>query len=93
MAVALQIVSLILMLFAGIAIGTNWLGVFRYFITGQRYSLIPFVGGLMGALALCVCPFEIPRLPWWIPLLADLGCVPLLIATVFDQLIRRLHKP
>lgn len=42
-------------------------------------SLVPFVGGVAGALGCLVAPVPNVARWGWLPLLVDLGCVPLLL--------------
>ena len=55
-------------------------------------SLIPFVGGLIGMVGVLLLPVSGVRHFWWVPLLVDLGCGPLLAAVVVEQ-IRKAIRP
>jgi hypothetical protein len=56
------------------------------------HSLIPFVGGLIGMVGVLFLPVSGVRHFWWVPLLLDLGCGPMLAAVVVDQ-IRKAIRP
>lgn len=43
-------------------------------------SLAPLIGGLSGMLALLIAPIPGWRAWWWVPLVLDLGSLPLLLA-------------
>jgi hypothetical protein len=55
-------------------------------------SLIPFVGGIIGAVGIIISPAAQLRFFWWIPLVADLGCLSLLLVVIADQLWKKLRR-
>jgi hypothetical protein len=63
----------ILVLFGAWAIIINWIIAFR-----KSGSLIPVVGGFIATIALLVAPWDAIRTFWWVPLVVDLGCMPIL---------------
>ncbi len=67
----------ILLFFGGWAVIANWV------ISLRRGggSPIPVLGGTFIAIALAVVPVNSLHWLWWVPLIADLGCVPLLLLT------------
>jgi len=69
-------------------LGNLWIAL-AWYLFKKRASLIPFVGGVLGAISLLVLPVSGVRHFFWIPLVADLGCGPMLIAVTIDQAIRR----
>jgi hypothetical protein len=76
-------------LFLLAAVGTvGNAGVVVSWVLGHRSSMIPLVGGTAGALGCLVAP---GLLGWaWLPPLADLGCVPIV---VFALVWRVVHGP
>ena len=57
-------------------------------------SSIPLIGGISGAIALSITPWPEANRWWWLPLLLDYGCVPLLTFTAVWILSRRvMRKP
>ena len=46
-------------------------------------SGIPLIGGIAGAIALLIAPVDGVARFWWVPLFADYGCLPSLIALGF----------
>jgi hypothetical protein len=44
-------------------------------------SLVPLVGGVLVTAACLVAPAGPVRSLWWVPLVGDLGCVPMLALT------------
>ncbi len=55
----------------------------RWYLRRQPGSSILVVGGVAGALALWLSPFEGLRRYWWIPLFVDLHCAPLLVCLAY----------
>jgi hypothetical protein len=47
---------------------------------GKSFSLVPLIGGLAGMCGLLIIPYPPARVYWWLPLLLDIGCLPLLAA-------------
>lgn len=46
---------------------------------GGQVSVLPFVGGAIGALAMFNGPLDWMRVFFWLPLLLDVGCVPYIV--------------
>jgi hypothetical protein len=69
----------------GWVIAVNWMIVLR--LGG---SLVPLVGGLLVALAVALVPWEGLRGWWWVPLVVDWGCMPMLVLTVVGEVWRWL---
>jgi len=63
--------------------------VLRWYLFRKRSSLIPVVGGLLGAVGLAVNPCPSLSRWWWVPLLVDPGFALLLTCTAIDQLLFR----
>lgn len=82
--------ALFLCIFAVLA-GANVLIVIRFFLRHQRTSLIPIIGGLFGAGGLLIIPLDSVRMWWWVPLLLDVGCAPMMLASATEAalLLRR----
>ena len=66
--------------------------VFGWLVRGKRSSLIPFIGGTVGAVGLLLVPVSSLHQWWWVPLFADLGTVPLALATLIDQTVRHYRN-
>jgi hypothetical protein len=54
-----------------------WMNVRR----GEHHSLVPLIGGAAGALGVAAIPVTGAGRWAWIPLVADPGCIPILVAT------------
>lgn len=67
-----------LALIAIASIASNYLLVVNYWRTGRGGSLIPVLGGATGALALIIVPLANLSWLWWMPLLVDVGCAPMI---------------
>jgi hypothetical protein len=50
----------------------NLAGILRYVFFKKRYSMVPFVGGLLGALGLFLVSQYRPFC--WVPIVIDPGC-------------------
>jgi hypothetical protein len=55
----------------------------------RHSSLVPLFGGAAGAVAVLLLPYDSAHFWWWLPLLLDVGCVPLHLAGLVDVAIRR----
>ena len=66
----------ILVFIGGSAILANWLIALR-----PRGSHIPIIGGVIVAIAVILAPWDALRSLWWVPLIVDLGCAPMLLLT------------
>ena len=74
-----------------VACGNLWITVGQIFKTrGTFESLIPFVGGAVGMVGMLTSPMVAMRHLWWLPLVVDLGCGPMLVAIVIDQIKKML---
>ena len=79
--VRFSIAAVLLLLFGVAAIGNIILALDARF-RGKRHSLAPFLGGAAGAVGAMVSPYPLLQAYWWVPLVADIGTVPLLAVTL-----------
>lgn len=56
----------------GCLVGNHGL-LIRYAVKKKTASMIPFIGGLVGAGALILLPVQGARQYWWVPLILDPG--------------------
>ena len=68
----LSIAAFSLMFWGGMLTLPNVLGVLRYAFFKKRYSLIPFLGGVLTSIGLLLLPRLRPFA--WVPLIVDPGC-------------------
>lgn len=69
----------------------NAVAIVRFRRSGRRMSSVPLVGGIAGALAAVIAPLPALR-PWlWVPLVVDVGCVPMLLASLIGS-VRRAKR-
>ncbi len=61
-------------------------------VKAQRHSLIPLVGGVLGALGLLSIPAQHASEYWWIPLILDFGALPLVVITILWFIYRSILK-
>ena len=78
--------------FAG-CLATNISVLVRYLRSGTRSSMIPVLGGIVGAGALVVSPAAELRPFWWLPMLLDPGCALWLVEVMWTFLRTRRGKP
>lgn len=71
---------------------TNIALLIRYFLKSKHSSLIPFVGGLAGAVSCFTCPYRSVGVFWWLPLLLDVGALPLIVPSFIWYLFRLLRR-
>ena len=46
-------------------------------------SLAPIFGGVLGMIGILILPVKAMKMWWWVPLIADYGCLPLVIHAVW----------
>ena len=85
------IVGAILLVVSVWLIAMNWWIVIERSRKGRRSSLAPFYGGICGALALLLIPSSKLAKVAWVPLVIDVGCLPILIAAAIAYFKRRHH--
>ena len=84
---AIQLAALLLALLSIPAIIGNWVLLIDAQLFHRNHSLVPLVGGVAGAIALAICPFDSLRPLWWTPLVFDPGCALLLVACLIAVLV------
>jgi hypothetical protein len=62
-----------------LATANAW-AVASYFRSKRHVSAVPVIGGICGSLALVIVPIDGQRVWWWLPLVLDYGCVPMLFS-------------
>lgn len=82
------IVAGILLLFSLWAVlGNLWVAFGGLFKRRKRFeSFVPLMGGVTGMIGIVLFPVERFRWLWWVPLIVDLGCVPLFATVAIDQI-------
>jgi hypothetical protein len=59
--------------------GSNWALAIRWWTQKKRSTMIPFVGGVFGFVALLISPWKYGIALCWLPLVVDIGCGAMLI--------------
>ena len=91
--IILWIISVVLIALSLLGISGNlWIAI-RWYLFKKRASMIPFVGGLVGMIGLLLSPMGGVRHFWWVPLVVDLGCGPMLLAIAFEQIKKMCCGP
>ncbi len=70
----------------------NWWIAASYFVWGKHDSLVPLIGGLLAFVGLLISPHPSIISLWWLPLLFDLGCVPMVVAAIVRVAIDALRN-
>jgi hypothetical protein len=83
--------ALLLVVFLGCAVG-NIAIVVRCRLYKRHESLIPVAGGIAGAMGVLLLPWPAARSWWWLPLLLDLGCVPIVASTLVFLVVQRFRR-
>ena len=79
-------ISCLLLLFSALVIVANIQTVLRGWRGKKSGSLVVIIGGLLGAIGLCVIPVHGLRRWWWVPLVLDIGCSVSLIGMALESL-------
>ena len=74
--------SVLMAAFLVAAIG-NIIVVIRSFFNPKVPSTVPLIGGIAGAASVLLAPIEGSNTLFWIPLVADVACVPMVVYTPF----------
>jgi hypothetical protein len=73
-----------------VVIVTNWMVLVRNVAgRGTAGSGIPFVGGVLGCLALFSAPYDALRAWWWVPFFIDWGSIPSTLVATWQSRPRR----
>jgi hypothetical protein len=54
----------------------NWGVVIQWLTTKRHSSWVPVVGGAIASGGMAILPYASVNKLWWIPLVADWGCIP-----------------
>lgn len=76
--------SVLIGFFGLIAVGHAYC-LIRYFTKHVRFSVVPLLGGVLGALGFYVAPAVALQKLWWLPLLIDYGSVPSVISWAYTS--------
>ena len=89
--VARTVIAVALALVALLVIAANWAMVIQGMRRKFMGSLIPLVGGIAGVLAVLIVPAPRVLGYFWVPLVADAGCL-VVLAAIFEALRARIAK-
>jgi hypothetical protein len=85
------VLAVMLGLFSGWAVASNYV-ILAIAARGRHISMIPVVGGLVGAAAVALAPWRYS--PWWaIPLILDPGCALMVAGALVHSIWRRSTRP
>jgi hypothetical protein len=92
-AILLWIVSVILIgLSLWVILGNLWTTIGGLFKKRKSFeSYVPLIGGVAGMVGMLFLPVPGMRRFWWVPLVVDLGCGPMLLAAAIDQVKKRFR--
>lgn len=79
----MAIMAIALCSLGGLIIVLNYGVALRYLLRRQEGSLLPILGGLLACAGMLLYPSGMLR-PWaWIPLILDIGCLPMVFAALW----------
>jgi hypothetical protein len=82
-------ISIIFLVISSLIICANiWISL-QWYIIKKRGTMIPFIGGITGALGLLLLPINRVSQFCWVPPIIDLGCC-LLLAGVLIEYVKKL---
>jgi hypothetical protein len=64
----------------------------RFFVKGTNFSVVPFLGGILGGAGFFLAPNPASRHLWWLPFFLDLGSVPSLMWSILLLVKKRLQR-
>ena len=69
--------ALLLAIFSIYIATLNWINAYRVHVTkSSTSSFIPFIAGVLGTIAIFLCPGNDLNRYWIVPLVLDWGCIP-----------------
>lgn len=77
-----SIVSVLLSVLGVLVISGNLVILVANICDPRHRSFVSFVGGILGAIGLSIAPWPRANSFWWVPLLLDVTCIPLLALLV-----------
>jgi hypothetical protein len=81
------VLSVALLAFGSVFIALNAVLLWRFSILHERGSFAAVVGGLCACLGILVVPVPAMQWWWWLPLIVDVGCLPLIVAAMIGMVI------
>jgi len=64
----------------------------RFVLKGTNFSVIPFLGGILGGAGFFLAPSPTLRHLWWLPSILDYGSVPSLVAGIVVLVKKGLQR-
>jgi hypothetical protein len=86
------LISLVLLFLAAFLMCVNAASVIRWRHSKTKSSMIPFIGGMLGAVGLRIIPVIGVSKWWWISFFLDFGSIPILAALVWHKYLKREEK-
>lgn len=91
-AVIQTILGVLLILAGGFIAAINWAVIVQWVAKRRHSSWIPLAGGGLFGMGMALVPYSPANELWWVPLLADWGCIPGFVFTAIHSAWSRL-KP
>jgi hypothetical protein len=91
LATANQLVASLLLFLGTVVIVGNWSAPVVSFVRKRNVSMIPLLGGMFGAAGCFLSPWGFLNSLWWLPLIIDIGCIPMLVLFAFSWVAGRLE--
>ena len=78
-----HLLAIMLCSLGGLIIALNYSVVLRYVLWGKRGSSAPLLGGLLTGVGMALYPDGALRQWAWVPFCLDVGCLSMLVASVW----------
>ena len=78
-------------MFALTAIG-HGLCLIRFLVKGTHFSVVPFLGGILGGVGFFLAPNPTMHHLWWLPAIVDFGSVPSVVAAIVVLVKKGLQR-
>jgi hypothetical protein len=80
-----------------VALGTwiivgNYIVAIGWMLAKRRGSYLPLLGGIFAAVGGLLLPAGWTLGLWWVPLILDLGCLPLIAGIIVDMAKKRISR-
>ena len=80
------------LLFGILAVG-HIVGMWLFYVKKQKVgSMIPFSGGISGVIGLAILDWKLALYWFWVPLLLDIGCLPMILAWCGHMIVCHFKK-
>lgn len=86
----LSILGIVLVAAGAWIIVGNYAVAIGWIVAKKTGSYVPLLGGLLASVGILFLPVGWAAGLWWVPLILDLGCAPLVAGIIFDIVKKRM---